>query len=1021
MSWSSLSTGSRTLLVGLGLAGIYFGYSRLTSPWLRTEQKRIVPTVSSLPHEKSTVFSELAGKWFSDVSWVQTATGRFRDNGRLLYFNDYELFNRNRSIRINPVALLWEQKKGEVPITAIADSAQLDASSEFSFSEGHFGKITSGLLAGAVRIQGPDNLQIDGQTFYISDDAMKVWSRHPVTFTWETHSGIADGGVEIELLASPDSASAGLMAISDVQKIRLLGRIKCDLRFQDEDPDREAVNLTVNAANGFEFFVPTMQATFYGFLDRRLEKDNQILIQRPTADGNMDRLFCSKLVLQLQPKIQSPDAAKKRSNQLTLARITAEGQRVVFHSQKEDIKATMSQLKYHIEERLLELLGRVATSSEAEKPVEIHQSGRQLTTGRVLVAHDDDNNVHTIECRGPGQIGQSHLPVDSERDRESAEKNAVDATWTESLLLTNSDQQRVTLRGNARVTQPLQQLSLTAQVIEMLLERTIEADDSGSSGSGTNSGFRVSNLRPQRLTASGDVQILAPEMTGNARERMSVVFREPSDPSESKRMAAETLNPAESPANTVRPASQRSEKSSPQLAGSTEFVSDTVETAVILAAAGQPQFEDVWLKGKVSVTHNSTKQDDSFTAEGNVLFARAGFRGDREISLFGDPATVIHARDRIEGQRIDLTELKRDPGRPQREARVEGSGRIRFVVNVGLDGKALDKPSPLDIYWGDHMTFSGRTAHFVGNIRAVMNNETDHDVELTCAGMKVHFQDEVQLSRSGRGDEFQLAESSTSKSPAGDIELIECDSRVVVDIDMMKNGIIEAHHHAEFTDLKFNTLTGDFHALGPGLIESTQPDTGRKLATPNRAVANANTPARTSENAFVFIHARFIGELQGNVNEKYVHLRQHVRGVFGPVRTLTDRITIDGLSVDQLPENTGSLGCENLSISAIPGATSNRDSFSLVAESNAAGGNKGTRSPCRLESREFAGDADKITYDHSKQQFILRGDEGREAKVSYRQNGGEPQILRGGRFEYYSDRNELNANQITGVQASGGP
>src|SRR5690606_14349085 len=146
--------------------------------------------------------------------------------------------------------------------------------------------------------------------------------------------------------------------------------------------------------------------------------------------------------------------------------------------------------------------------------------------------------------------------------------------------------------------------------------------------------------------------------------------------------------------------------------------------------------------------------------------------------------------------------LKRDPGRPEREARVEGSGRIRFVINVGLDGKPLGRPSPLDIYWGDHMTFSGRTAHFVGNIRAVMNNETDHDVELTCAGMKVHFQDEVQLNRSGQGDEFQLAESSSSSSPAGDIQLIECESRVVVDIDMMKNGIVEAHHHAEFTDLK---------------------------------------------------------------------------------------------------------------------------------------------------------------------------------------------------------------------------
>jgi hypothetical protein len=39
--------------------------------------------------------------------------------------------------------------------------------------------------------------------------------------------------------------------------------------------------------------------------------------------------------------------------------------------------------------------------------------------------------------------------------------------------------------------------------------------------------------------------------------------------------------------------------------------------------------------------------------------------------------------------------------------------------------------------------------------------------------------------------------------------------------------------------------------------------------------------------------------------------------------------------------------------------------------------------------------------------------------VSHHQDGGQRQVLNGGQFEYYSDRNYLRANQITGVQSTG--
>ncbi len=1022
------------MLVGIGLVAVYLAYARLTSPWLTVERESTYQPKASPPQEKSQVFAEEARKWFREEDrWVQTANARFRDGGRLLWFNKQELTNDSRSIAISPVAFLWQQEGDDIPITATAHAAQLDSSTKFDFQEAKFGKIVSGLLSGDVRITGPDGLRIEGRMFHISEDAMKIWTSQPVKFAWDTHSGRAESGAEIELLASADSLKSGLMAVNDVQRIRLRGRIDCNLMFHDDESQREPVQLKVSAANGFEFFVPTKEATFSGFMDREANMDNQVLVERPTAAGDLDRLYCSKLVLQFQPRIQAAGSGKS-SRQLELARISAEGQPVQFWSMKdgaEQVYASVGMLKYHLKERMLELTERMIAANGRRFLVEVHQSGKRLSTGQMLIAMDDKNDVHTVECRGPGKIGPSN------RTDKQDDATILGAAWKESLLVRRGEEQRVTLKGEARVIQASTQksgklqadLSLSASVIDMFLEDTAAAKataktDPQDIANPMAQSMDMASIRPRQLVATGNVAMTAEELSGTAREKLTVNFQQGVPPGQ---VTAASLSSERTKNDPGRPASRASGTSTGGLTGKTTFLSDTIEARVWFGDAKQPQFEDVWLKGTVAVTHEATgtgkaaKAEQSFTANGNMLFAKGGFRGNTEISLVGDPATVVNSSRRIEGPRIDLTELTGGSKAVQREARVNGSGRIRFVSSTGLNGKPLARPSPVDIYWGDHMSFSGRTAHFVGNIRAVMNNETDHDVELTCAGLKVHFLDDVAVESAGKDEEFQLTQPSNTKSLVGNIERIECQSRVVVDIDIMEDGVVKAHHHAEFADLEFNQITGEFHATGPGLIESVQPDKGkRRMAVSNRTVARSNTPTKTSEAGFYFIRADFIGELTGNRDKKFISLKQHISGIFGPVRLLTDRLNIDGMSAEELPENTGALKCENLSLAVVPGMSSeDSTSFSMVAESNTSTSNRGTRIPCRFESKLFAGLADKIIYDHSKQQFILRADEGRQATVSYHPDGGKQQVLNGGQFEYYTDRNYLKANQITGVQSTG--
>ena len=134
-----------------------------------------------------------------------------------------------------------------------------------------------------------------------------------------------------------------------------------------------------------------------------------------------------------------------------------------------------------------------------------------------------------------------------------------------------------------------------------------------------------------------------------------------------------------------------------------------------------------------------------------------------------------------------------------------------------------------------------------------------------------------------------------------------------------------------------------------------------------------------------------------------------------------EKIVLDGLNVNELPLNTGSMRCENLSFSQIESSDNQGPpQFEMVAESNTDDGHSGTRAPCHLESIEISGDADEIKYDSSKQQFILRGDKGRQAMVTFRADpSADAQTLTGEQFDYYRERNKLVASEITGVQTTG--
>ena len=207
----------RTLLAGASLAALYLVFSQVTRPWLSApknfaaSRQQQLRASGQVPRKRvSPVFAEAAEKWFPGDAWVRSANGRVRDGGRLLFFQEHRLINEGRSLQASPVAMLWQGSEA-VPITATADSAQLDAEVKISLGESAMGRLTSGLLSGEVRISGPKGLLVEGRSFHYSAEALKIWTSQPVRIFWDGHTAMAEGGAEIELLGGDDTAKSSCM------------------------------------------------------------------------------------------------------------------------------------------------------------------------------------------------------------------------------------------------------------------------------------------------------------------------------------------------------------------------------------------------------------------------------------------------------------------------------------------------------------------------------------------------------------------------------------------------------------------------------------------------------------------------------------------------------------------------------------------------------------------------------------------------------------------------------------------
>lgn len=1000
------------------LVGVYWLYRFSTAAFLEVE--RNAPREISQPTVTVAEFKRDAAAWFPDKTWVPRARKHFRHEGRYLFCNRFELNSSRSRIDASPVAILWRQEDNETPIRLTADSARLSSDSKILSENTELGEITSAELNGNVVIRGPDNLLIKGHSFRLDQESMKLWSGEPVTFQWQTHTGIAKQGVEIQLVAKdPDE---GLMSISDVSRIQLLGRVDCHVVVPPSRRGEKEIELNISAPNGFVYDVPFKTARFSGRPtsdpNHPLKIDDEVNVDRLTPGGGFDKLVCPELVLQFREVLDANGNADEKL-QLTVAQ--AWGRKVFFASPEKDVMMLANRLWYYVEERRLAI--ETASVHGRNDMLRIRQKGTDLVlpptqTGddpQIQIQHDASGTVQQVTFTVPASqrmIGKRLGRITSDGqssaggEKESSEEMRLAVEWGESLtmqLAPDGVTRIVKLNGGARVAEEDRNFALTARQIAMrllgekkeksqqVMKPTALATD-GVPATETDA-FELGRMVPQVLVAMGDISLESDEGSGTLREKLTVNFEQiESD------VHRDDQKDDDNPFQTV---SETNEKP----ADSFTFESNTLNARVEIGANRKLQFRDLWLNGDVEITRDAEKEDDRFTATGNQLLASEGLTDERTIQLFGDPARVVrpNGQSQLEGTRIDLKEVSR-------RATVVGNGSIRFMTDKGIDGKKLAQPAPIDIYWSDHMEFRDKSANFVGNIRVTMIDGDGQTVELRCAGLTVHFSDDVSLGNRGEDGGFATFMSGTDEGgrQTGRIERIECHSKVTVQIEQFVNGVLNARHFASFADLDANLQTGVFGATGPGVLESVSPDKDGQLQGAAPVTARANAAAQTAETAFVSVQVDFIGELRGNLHHKEAELTHNVVALVRPAWHVDEKVDLQLVAPEDLPPRAGILRAHRLTIDGLERSPKSNTAFSLVARQNA-----------RLESQNLTARADVIVYDHSKQQFIIQAEGDGRVVVNHR-TGPEATFNRfyGKRFEYYRRTKELRSDRINGLDVT---
>lgn len=686
--------------------------------------------------------------------------------------------------------------------------------------------------------------------------------------------------------------------------------------------------------------------------------ENDVRVYRPTGPEMYDSLQCDLLTLSFASSDSQQPTPEEgfagMGGKLELRELRATGRNVTLESQENDLAAA------NLRELVYDLPGKtVAMVSDQLIEAQLQSTLLQCPTIRLL--HDDDGRMVSARCSGPGRLVNY--------DSETTER-VLSAGWQRELYKHPDPETGldvIELEEQAIVQQHGSDAGLGAESIKLwyqeLPDRQRGADEDSS------------RFRPVRLVAQNQVVLISSEMRAETND-LEVRF-EAAHSRTSGSVTAST-EPHSTPVQTTSASVQSDEPGAEEPLAVT---ADRIEVRVSqLDGLQDPRVEEIATFGRVVVTQARQDSAESLRLTGESLHMQNG--SDQVVELRGEPAIVQTSEMGIEARNIKLD-------RANNLVEVDGRGLLMILSKRSLEGKELPEPQRLDIWWNEKMNFDGQTAQFYGDVDAKLQHSS-----LKCQEMRVDLTRPVSFSDEQPGQRDDV-----------DVHKVFCRDGVTVKSDRYEGNVTKDIFRGGFYEFSLDQQTGKTEATGRGWINIWQRADDKRAPLGNGIGGQPNRPAQLQQTEWTYIRIEFDGSASGNIEQSHLEFKDGVRIISGGVAHPHE--TIDR---DHLPLNAGWLRSRKLTIHRHDAPTGNATYHELVASDN-------VWMEGRTKNGVFTALADQISYDESKDTFILRSHKGQPAKI-YREKriGGTRDEFEGRRMQFSPSTNVVQIDEATGFQ-----
>jgi lipopolysaccharide export system protein LptA len=731
---------------------------------------------------------------------------------------------------------------------------------------------------------------------------------------------------------------------------------------------------------------------------------NSVRVVRPQKRGANsvvnDQLECDHLELKFaskalpnivgdpQPKA-APPKSKTDPDKPQIEWIHAWGQYVVLTSDEEKLEARGTEL-FH------DAIAKTTTLTGVPETVAL-KDGNEIHAPKLVIYSPDDKTSQHAEAVGAGYFRML--------DRTGSQRT-VYARWKDHLdYRKEENRDLLTLVGNAMFEDKAGGQTLTADTLKLLL-----TPDNKNGPKVQAANAPPPRPKPQRLEGYGHVTVLTPDLKGRDIEELIVYFQDVAPqavPGTTPPNGAQppTGAPQTSPSGAA-PATPNSQPGSLKPSDPTkpknpiDLRARRVQAFLLTGPGDQTELDHVDCEGDVHV-HQApappqTKPIDMAgtglvlrrTAEGNILEVKGPLNA---------PGRVTLPELELIGPFIKIDQV-------ENSADVQGIGSMRIESQTDMQGKKLDKPVPLTVFWKQKMHFNGQVALFHGHVQA-----DQADTSLLCNNMQVFLNKPVSLSQ-------QTAQSQPQNSSAANVDKVICDNQgqelpqpvTITESIRGPDGKLQKYQRLETNTVAMHKEEGTMEA-GEGNVRILQQGTTDTLSpTPPPKPGAKPAANRKPDDEFKLTWVTYEGSLRIDNPQRTARFYKNVQVLHLPMNDPGLQLEFRKLA-DHLPAGAMYLKCDRL------------DVYSTKDQNGKTNQEFTAKDRAEVQAQEFFGRANVIKFDEGKQTIIFEGSNGSLAEL-YRQKerGSEPDAYKAEKITYNRQTGAIKTDGTRMMNTGGG-